>query len=167
MVTKRKIPRRSKQDIPSYSDDIAEMGRTRRPRHGVTELRWIGRRPSHCVAEVFRAGRLCNRIAESVWQCDRTAVAEISAAIQTTWHGGTFQKMAGTVGLEPTTDALTVRSSTVELDANRSFLSPLRAPEVRGRIRSDYLTLGAISQGRRVCLSACWPHARERASRQN
>ena len=92
MVTKRKIPRRSKQDIPSYSDDIAEMGRTRRPRHGVTELRWIGRRPSHCVAEVFRAGRLCNRIAESVWQCDRTAVAEISAAIQTTWHGGPFRR---------------------------------------------------------------------------
>ncbi len=68
------------------------MGRTRRPRHGVTELRWIGRRPSHCVAEVFRAGRLCNRIAESVWQCDRTAVAEISAAIQTTWHGGPFRR---------------------------------------------------------------------------
>ncbi len=82
------------------------MGRTRRPRHGVTELRWIGRRPSHCVAEVLRIRCPCYRVAvEFRISCGYwVSITEISVVIQATWHGVPFRRAGNAASCSSVTD---------------------------------------------------------------
>ena len=84
-------------------DWVSEMCRIgSRPVYGVSEVHRI-RCLSHYIAKVLRIRRPCHWVAvEFRIGCGYgVSVTEISAVIQTTWHGGTFQKMAEGAGFEP------------------------------------------------------------------